>query len=50
VKQGGGDHELAGKLLVGKSVRDRVCKLIRGTALKDVEHRRQLAKRGIETI
>ncbi len=46
----GANSELVAKVLDGKSPHDRAAELIRGTKLKDVAVRRELAKGGIAAI
>ena len=50
VERRGGDHELVVQILQGKSPRDRASEAIRGTKLRDVQQRRNLAKGGIEAV
>jgi hypothetical protein len=46
----GANSDLVVKVLDGKSPQDRAAELIRGTRLKDVAFRRELARGGIEAI
>jgi peptidase S46-like protein len=46
----GADNELVRKYLAGKSPRERAAELIRGTSLKDVAVRKQLAEGGLTAI
>jgi len=46
----GADNELVKKVLAGKSPRDRAAELVRGTKLKDVAIRKQLAEGGLKAI
>jgi hypothetical protein len=46
----GADNELVKKVLAGKSPRDRAVELIRGTKLKDVSVRKQLADGGQKAV
>jgi hypothetical protein len=46
----GADNDLVKKVLAGKSPRDRAAELVRGTKLKDVAVRKQLADGGMKAI
>jgi hypothetical protein len=46
----GGNNELVGKVLAGKSPRDRAAELVHGTKLRDVAIRKQLAEGGLKAI
>src|SRR5260370_33009503 len=46
----GADNDLVKKVLAGKSTRDRATELVRGTKLKDVAVRKQLADGGMKAI
>src|SRR6202051_2724441 len=46
----GADNELVKKVLEGKSPRDRAAELVRGTRLKSVAVRKQLAEGGMKAI
>jgi hypothetical protein len=46
----GADNELVGKVLAGKSPRERAAELVHGTRLADVEFRKQLAAGGVRAI
>jgi len=46
----GADNELVKKVLAGKSPRDRAAELVRGTKVKDVAIRKQLAEGGLKAI
>ena len=46
----GADHQLARKILAGKTPEARAAELIAGTKLRDVEYRRQLAAGGRKAI
>ena len=46
----GEDNELVRKYLAGKSPRERAAELVRGTSLKDVAVRKQLAEGGLKAI
>ncbi|MGO9111895.1 MAG: S46 family peptidase [Thermoguttaceae bacterium] len=50
VTEAGADNDLVVKVLNGKSPRDRAAELIRGSGLKDVAVRRELAKGGKAAI
>ena len=50
VTEAGADNELVVKVLDGQSPRDRAAELIRGSRLKDVAVRRELAKGGTAAI
>jgi hypothetical protein len=50
VTEAGADNELVGKVLDGKSPRDRAAELIQGSRLDSVEVRRELAKGGVAAM